>query len=103
TEKQTMKIAAICFGLAILAGIPLVLQGGWPIVLIGLVSIVCAYAYTAGPFPLAYVGLGDVFVILFFGLIAVGGLFYIQTESLSVDAIWLGLQVGLHAAVLIAI
>jgi 1,4-dihydroxy-2-naphthoate octaprenyltransferase len=61
------------------------------------------YAYTAGPFPLAYKGLGDLFVILFFGLVAVGGMFYLQAGDLTLGALILGLQVGFHATVLIAI
>jgi 1,4-dihydroxy-2-naphthoate octaprenyltransferase len=103
THKQVMMLGTAFFGLAILCGIPLVLQGGWIIVVVGLVSVLTGYAYTAGPFPLAYLGLGDLFVVIFFGLVAVIGMFYLQTEMWSPDAIILGLQIGLHATVLIAI
>ena len=92
-----------CFAVALVLGIPLAWVGGWPIVGIGLVSLALGYAYTGGPYPLAYVGLGDLFVILFFGVVAVGGVFYLQTHTLPTPALVAGLQVGLLATVLIAI
>ncbi len=88
---------------ALLLGVPLVVIGGWPILCIGLVSLVMGYAYTGGPWPLAYVGLGDLFVILFFGLVAVGGVYYLQTGHYGISAFVAGLQIGLLATVLIAI
>lgn len=91
-----------CF-LAFVFGIPLVVKGGWVIVGIGLVSLFLAYGYTGGPVPLAYKGLGDLFVILFFGLIAVGGVYYLLAESWGIDAFVAGLQCGMLATVLIAI
>jgi len=103
SAKEVMIVGTIFFILAILFGIPLVLKGGWPIVIIGLVSVLFGYAYTAGPFPLAYLGLGDIFVVFFFGLVAVGGLYFLQLEDFSSGALVLGLQIGLHCAVLIAI
>lgn len=103
SAKQVMTIGFVFLAVAILAGVPLVIQGGWPIVAIGLVSCVMAYAYTAGPFPLAYKGLGDLFVIIFFGLIAVCGMFYILTGRLDLDSIVLGLQIGFLNTILIAI
>jgi 1,4-dihydroxy-2-naphthoate octaprenyltransferase len=103
TEKRVMGLAYVCFLLAILCGVPLVMAGGWVLVAIGLVSLLCAYAYTGGPYPLAYKGLGDVFVILFFGLVAVGGVFFLHTETYSWEAFVAGLQVGLLATVLLAV
>ncbi len=101
---RSVMIGALFFSLlAFLCGIPLVLHGGWPIVIIGLVSLALAFLYTGGPFPLAYVGLGDLFVILFFGVISVGGVFYLQTLSYSLEAFIAGVQVGSLATVLIVI
>ncbi|MBX2988567.1 MAG: 1,4-dihydroxy-2-naphthoate octaprenyltransferase [Bdellovibrionaceae bacterium] len=103
SARRVMALGTLCFVLAVAFGIPLVLKGGWPIIAIGLVSVLMGYAYTAGPFPLAYLGLGDLFVILFFGLLAVGGLYFIHTGQVDERALWLGLQIGFHATVLIAI
>lgn len=103
TSKQVMRMAFVFFALATLCGIPLLQIGGWPIFWIGVASLLMGYSYTGGPFPLAYLGLGDLFVILFFGLIAVGGVFFLHTHSLPLAALIAGLQVGLHCTVLIAI
>lgn len=70
--------AALCFALAVAAGAYLVAVAGWPIALLGVAAILSGIAYTAGPAPLAYVGLGDVFVMVFFGIAAVGGTYYVQ-------------------------
>lgn len=101
--RAVMAAGFFCFFLALLCGIPLVLQGGWPLVLIGMSSLILGFAYTAGPWPLAYIGAGDLFVILFFGLVAVGGVFYLHTLTLHPAALIAGLQVGFLATVLIAI
>jgi 1,4-dihydroxy-2-naphthoate octaprenyltransferase len=101
--STVMVMAGVCFFIAAVCGLPLVLQGGLPILLIGMVSILFGYAYTAGPFPLAYLGLGDLFVILFFGLVAVSGVVFLQNGSWPEEALVLGLQIGLHATVMIAI
>lgn len=103
TEKQVIKASAFALFAALAVGVPLVLEGGWPILLIGLVSLFLAYGYTGGPFPLAYLGLGDLFVILFFGVIAVSGTYYLHTLSFSFSSAVAGLQIGLLATVLIAI
>ena len=101
--RAVMLTATGCFLVAVLCGVPLVVHGGLPILLIGVLSVFFGYAYTAGPFPLAYLGLGDLFVILFFGLVAVGGLVFLQIGGWLEEAFVLGLQIGLHATVLIAI
>ena len=103
SHRAVIRMGFGCFALALVLGVPLVWQGGWPIVIIGLTSLALGYAYTGGPFPLAYVGLGDLFVILFFGLVAVGGVFFLQTQSYSTPAVIAGVQIGLLATVLIAI
>ncbi len=103
TFKQVMLAATICFAISILFGIPLVFHGGVPIALIGLCSVAMGYAYTSGPFPLAYRGMGDLFVIFFFGIIAVGGMYYLLSGNYSWSALVLGLQIGFLSTVLIAI
>ena len=101
--RRVMTGAFLTLTLAALLALPLVLRGGGIILLIGLLSLLFAYAYTGGPFPLAYLGLGEIFVTLFFGLIAVGGTFYLNTLAFSVAAILAGLQIGLHSSVLLAV
>ncbi|RMH20248.1 MAG: 1,4-dihydroxy-2-naphthoate polyprenyltransferase [Gemmatimonadetes bacterium] len=88
---------------AFLVGVYLVGVGGWPIVWVGLASLVCAVAYTGGPFPLAYHGLGDLFVFVFFGLVAVGGTVWVQALALPADALWAGAGIGaLNTMILVA-
>jgi 1,4-dihydroxy-2-naphthoate octaprenyltransferase len=101
--RAMIRAAIVSLALALICGIPLVIHGGLPILAIGLVSLILAYAYTGGPFPLAYKGLGDVFVVLFFGIIPVLGMIYLQMDVWPKQGLLLGLQIGLHCAVLIAI
>ncbi len=101
---QTVYTVAIGFCLVALGfGIPLVIKGGMPLLVVGLSSLVLAYCYTGGPFPLAYLGLGDLFVILYFGVIAVATSFFILTGQWSLPSFYLGLQVGVLSTVLIAL
>ncbi len=84
-------------------GVYLVFVGGWPIVWIGLTSLVCAVAYTGGPYPLAYHGLGDPFVFVFFGLVAVGGTYWVQALVVPGDVLLAGAAMGaLSTAILVA-
>ena len=85
---------AVVFGLALLVGVYLTWVAGWPIVVIGLLSIAAAIAYTGGPYPLGYNGLGDVFVFLFFGLVAVMGTAWVSSGEVSVQAAYAGAAVG---------
>ena len=103
SPRAMMTGGAVCLIVATVLAIPLVLHGGWPIVVIGVFSLFFAYAYTGGPFPLAYLGLGEIFVVLFFGLIAVAGTFYLNTLAWSAEALLAGLQIGLHSSVLLAV
>ena len=79
---QMRVAAAIAFSFAFAAGGYLIIRGGWPILALGLVSIASGVAYTAGRYALAYTGLADLFVLVFFGPVAVGGTFYVQALSL---------------------
>ncbi len=88
------RAAFLVFGLAFLAGMPLVLYGGWWLVPIGLVCLAAGLAYTAGPWPLAYHGLGDVFVFLFFGVVAVTVTFFVHTGMVTIGVFTASLPVG---------
>jgi 1,4-dihydroxy-2-naphthoate octaprenyltransferase len=103
SARAMMTGGALCLALAAAFAIPLALRGGWPILALGLLSLLLAYAYTGGPFPLAYLGLGEIFVVLFFGVFAVAGTFYLNALSLSPAAALAGLQIGLHSSVLLAV
>ncbi|MBN2491362.1 MAG: 1,4-dihydroxy-2-naphthoate polyprenyltransferase [Planctomycetes bacterium] len=103
TPRQVLGAAGIASLAALALGVPLVAEGGWPIVIIGLVSLAFAYGYTGGPLPLAYLGLGDLFVIGFFGLVAVGGVFYLHTGTWNGNAAVAGLQIGCLAAAILAV
>src|SRR4029077_15472545 len=103
SPRKVLAFGGICFFIAFLCGFPLVIEGGWPIVVIGLVSIAMGYCYTGGPYPLAYKGLGDLFVLIFFGWIAVGGTYFLLTGTWTMSMLVAGTQVGLLGVVLIAI
>lgn len=90
--------------LAVLSGLPLINAGGVPLLILGIACIVAAVAYTAGPFPLAYLGLGEVFVLIFFGWIAVGGLVYALTGRWDIPGTFLAAtQIGFLSVVMIAV
>lgn len=89
--------------LAVLISLPMVAARGWPVVAIGTVSLFFTYGYTGGPVPLAYRGLGEIFVLLFFGLVAVAGTVFVQTGQWHQDALLLGMQTGMLSTVLIAV
>ncbi|MFM8807479.1 MAG: 1,4-dihydroxy-2-naphthoate polyprenyltransferase [Chthoniobacterales bacterium] len=103
TPRSMMTGGVVCLIIAAILAIPLVLHGGWPILALGIVSLLLAYAYTGGPFPLAYLGLGEIFVVLFFGVFAVAGIFYLNALEWSLAAVLAGLQIGLHSSVLLAV
>ncbi|MBG7608717.1 MAG: 1,4-dihydroxy-2-naphthoate octaprenyltransferase [Verrucomicrobia bacterium] len=100
---QVMGLGGTFLAAAVFFGVFLFLARGWPMLAIGLPSLFLAYGYTGGPFPLAYRGMGEVFVILFFGFVAVMGTVFVQTGTWPVEAALLGGQVGLLSAVLISV
>ena len=103
TARAIRSGAWLAFALAFACGIYLVWHGGWPIVAIGLASLAAGWAYTGGPKPIAYGPLGEIFVFVFFGLVAVGGSYYLQTLALSPGALLAGTLVGIHASAVITV
>ena len=101
--QTVMRLATLFLGIAVVCGVVLYQAHGWPIIAIGIPSLFLAYGYTGGPFPLAYRGMGELFVICFFGLVAVTGTVFIQTGGWPREALLLGLQIGMLSSVLISI
>lgn len=89
------RAMGLTFGLAFVVGLALVAWGGWWLVAVGVVSIASAIAYTGGPFPLGYLGLGDLFVFVFFGLVAVCATYYVQAGTVSGTALLAAVAIGL--------
>lgn len=103
-KPATMKIAFfLAFGLSVLFGLYLISIGGWPIIIIGTLSILFGILYTGGPFPLGYKGLGELFVLIFFGPVAVGGTYYLQTLEINLTVILAGLSPGLISTALLTV
>ena len=96
-------LTIIAFSLSIICGLPLVIKGGYPILLIGILSIISGYAYTGGPYPLGYNGWGDIFVFIFFGPIAVCGTFFLQLGYVSIESIVSGIIMGCLSVTLLCI
>ena len=95
TQAGVRRGIIVAFGLAVIAGAVLVGYGGVPILIIGIASVLSGLAYTGGPYPLGYHGLGDVFVFVFFGLIAATGTAYLQLGEWSRFALLLSIPIGL--------
>ena len=101
-EKMT-KAIWFTFALAICVGFYLAIIGGWPIVWIGLASIAAGIAYTGGPYPLGYHGFGDIFVFIFFGLIAVPGTYYLQSGTVNVLSLYMGIAMGMLSTAILVV
>lgn len=103
SDVAVMRASYVCLAGAALFGVPLVIRGGWPLLVIGLLSILLSYGYTGGPYPLAYHGLGELFVLLFFGVIAVGGTYYVLTLRYGGEVLTAGVAAGLLSVAILAI
>jgi 1,4-dihydroxy-2-naphthoate octaprenyltransferase len=101
--RKVLVATWLAFGIAVAAGAYLIALVGWELLLIGAASILAGVLYTGGPRPYGYEGLGELFVFLFFGLVAVAGSYYVQTEELTMLAVGLGVSVGLLAAAILVI
>ncbi|HEY3775396.1 MAG TPA: 1,4-dihydroxy-2-naphthoate polyprenyltransferase [Solirubrobacteraceae bacterium] len=101
--RQVLIATYVSFGLAILAGIYLIVVAGWLLLVIGVASIIAGVLYTGGPRPYGYEGLGEVFVFLFFGVVAVAGSYFVQVRHLDWEAFALSVPVGLLAAAILVV
>jgi len=101
--RQVLIATYAAFGLAVLAGVYLIATAGWELLLVGAASILAGVLYTGGPRPYGYEGLGEVFVFLFFGVVAVAGSYYAQTEHLAWEAFVLAIPVGLLASAILVV
>jgi len=103
-QPSTMRMAFILsFGCAALASIWLISRGGWPIAVIGTCAILSGIFYTAGSRPLGYIGLGDLFVLIFFGPVAVGGTYYVQSYEINMAVILAGFAPGLISVAILVV
>ncbi len=103
TQRQVTIGILVSFVVATVVGLYLVVLGGWPIIAIGLASMVAAVTYTGGPWPFGYRGLGEVFVFIFFGVVAVAGTYYVQAEMLSWHVIGASVPVALTVTAILVV
>jgi 1,4-dihydroxy-2-naphthoate polyprenyltransferase len=101
--RQVLVATYVAFGLAVVAGAYLIATAGWELLLVGAASILAGVLYTGGPRPYGYEGLGEVFVFLFFGLVAVTGSYFAQVEELTWEAFVLAVPVGLLASAILVV
>jgi len=103
SPRQVKRAAIVSFAVAVLSGAYLVLVGGWPILALGLASLLGGWAYSGGPRPLSYTAWGEVLVVAFFGVAAVAGSHYLQGGRLIVSAVVTGLVMGAPAAAVLLV
>jgi 1,4-dihydroxy-2-naphthoate octaprenyltransferase len=103
SPSQMKRGALVCSMVATLAGLGLVWMGGWPILLLGLASLLAAWAYTGGPLPIAYTPLGELCVLIFFGLGAVAGTSWLHLGSLTGASLLSGLAIGCFGAAVLLV
>ena len=103
TPGQVKRGLLVIISLAVLCGLYLASLRGWVVIGLGATAILCAVAYTGGPFPLGYHGLGDIFVFIFFGLAAVAGTYFVQVGSVSTAAWWMAVPIGLIVTAILVV
>jgi 1,4-dihydroxy-2-naphthoate octaprenyltransferase len=101
--KRVLTGTYVAFGVAVAAGAYLAAEAGWELLVVGAASILAGVLYTGGPRPYGYEGLGELFVFLFFGIVAVTGSYFVQTEELRWEAFALAVPVGLLAAAILVV
>ncbi len=103
SPRAMLTATVLVFLLAGVVALLLALRAGWPLVIIGILSILCGILYTGGSLPLGYIGLGDLFVLIFFGPVAVGGTYYVQALDINPTVLFAGLGPGLLSVAILAI
>jgi len=103
TQRQVLTGMLVAFIAASVAGLYLSYVGGWPIIAIGLASILAAVTYTGGPWPFGYRGLGELFVFIFFGLVAVSGTYYVQAGEVTRAVLAASVPVGLTVTAILVV
>lgn len=101
SPQQVTLFGTLFLSLAFITALPMIAKGGLPIAYVTLASAVGAYIYTGGPFPLAYHGLGELFVLLFYGFAAVLSLSYIETKEVTAAAFLAAVQIGIYVTAII--
>ena len=101
--KHVLAGTYIAFGIAVAAGLYLAAVAGWELLVVGVASILAGVLYTGGPRPYGYEGLGELFVFVFFGIVAVVGSYYVQTEELRWEAFALAVPVGLLSSAILVV
>ena len=103
TPASVKAAAFISFGVGAVAGLGLAVMTSWWLIAVGLISILAAWGYTGGKNPYGYLGLGELFVFIFFGVVATVGTFYVQTESITANSVLASIPMGTFACALLAI
>lgn len=103
TPAAVKRAAFISFTLAAIAGLALSAMTSWWLILVGALAILAAWGYTGGKYPYGYIGLGELFVFIFFGVVATVGTFYVQSERITLDALLASIPMGTFSCALLAI
>jgi 1,4-dihydroxy-2-naphthoate octaprenyltransferase len=103
TPSSVKAAAFISFGIGATAGLALAAMTSWWLILVGALAILAAWGYTGGKNPYGYLGLGELFVFIFFGVVATVGTFYVQSEQITRDALLASIPMGTFSCALLAV